>query len=297
MPDLTPNVLRSKANAIINLMGTLGGIVTLVMTMVLKPSESGTYFPLYLASAIFMAAAVAALFFTVKEKKIAQEVGVYDVDETVQEKKSEAPMSKEVKRSLIFLLLSIIFWFFAYNAVTSTFSRYTQEVWGDTSDSYSQYLMTATVIATLAFFPIGMLSSKLGRKKVILGGIVLMGAAFATGLAFDSVTPLANVMFGCVGIGWAAINVNSYPMVVEMSKGSDVGKFTGIYYTSSMAAQILTPVLSGAIIEHTAWGYKILFPYAALFSALAFVTMLFVRHGDTKPPKAKSKLEYLETND
>ena len=90
------------------------------------------------------------------------------------------------------------------------------------------------------------------------------------------------VIMAVIGIGWAAINVNSFPMVVEMSTGSDVGKYTGFYYTFSMAAQITTPLLSGWIIDHLGFGYNALFPYAVLFSALSFVTMSMVRHGDSK---------------
>jgi hypothetical protein len=106
--------------------------------------------------------------------------------------------------------------------------------------------------------------------------------------------------FVLAGVGWAAINVNSYPMVVEMSKGADVGKYTGYYYTVSMAAQIITPILSGAVLEYGYLalgsanpdaGYVFLFPYGALFTALSFVTMLFVKHGDSKALKKKDTIE------
>ena len=96
------------------------------------------------------------------------------------------------------------------------------------------------------------------------------------------------LIFALVGIGWAAINVNSFPMVVEMSSGADVGKYTGYYYAFSMAAQITTPLLSGLLIDNLSIGYKVLFPYAVLFSALSFVTMSLVRHGDTKPTLQES---------
>ena len=101
--------------------------------------------------------------------------------------------------------------------------------------------------------------------------------------------------FAVIGIGWAAINVNSYPMIVEMSKGSDIGKFTGTYYTFSMAAQILTPILSGFLLENVS--YRTLFPYAFVFSVLAFITMTQVRHGDARPDKKKSLLENFDVDD
>ena len=105
------------------------------------------------------------------------------------------------------------------------------------------------------------------------------------------------VIFGVVGIGWAAINVNSFPMVVEMSTGADVGKYTGFYYTFSMAAQIITPLLSGFLIDNLGFGYNVLFPYAVLFSALSSVTMCFVKHGDAKPVKKASLLENFDVED
>ena len=105
---------------------------------------------------------------------------------------------------------------------------------------------------------------------------------------------LMNVLFALAGIGWATINVNSFPMVVEMCSGADIGKYTGFYYTASMSAQIVTPMLSGVLMDKM--GMTILFPYAAIFAALAFVTMALVRHGDAKVV-AKKGLEAFDTDD
>jgi MFS family permease len=91
---------------------------------------------------------------------------------------------------------------------------------------------------------------------------------------------IMNLMFILAGIGWATINVNSYPMVVELARGGDVGKYTGFYYTASMAAQTVTPVLSGVFLDRV--GMRSLFPYATIFIGLSLVTMLFVKHGDSK---------------
>ncbi|MBN2503986.1 MAG: MFS transporter, partial [Bacilli bacterium] len=95
-------------------------------------------------------------------------------------------------------------------------------------------------------------------------------------------------------IGWATINVNSYPMVVELSKNSNVGKYTGYYYTFSMAAQIITPIISGMLMDR--WSRIVLFPYAALFVAFAFVTMYLVKHGDAAAPKKTSALESFDVD-
>ena len=103
-----------------------------------------------------------------------------------------------------------------------------------------------------------------------------------------------NILFAMAGIGWATINVNSFPMVVEMCSGADIGKYTGFYYTASMSAQIATPMLSGFLMDKM--GMTVLFPYAAIFVALAFVTMSLVRHGDSRIT-AKKGLESLDIED
>ena len=99
-----------------------------------------------------------------------------------------------------------------------------------------------------------------------------------------------NILFALAGIGWATINVNSFPMVVELSRGGDVGKYTGFYYTASMLAQTVTPVLSGLFLDIR---MTLLFPYATVFVLGSFVTMLFVRHGDSKPIPPENRLEAL----
>ena len=105
----------------------------------------------------------------------------------------------------------------------------------------------------------------------------------------------ANIFFALIGMGWAAINVNSLPMVVEMCKESDVGKYTGLYYTFSMSAQIVTPIVSGALLQYVS--YRTLFPYSCVFMVAAFITMSMVRHGDNKPQRKSNNLEYLDVDD
>lgn len=289
MPDLTPNRLRSKANAVINLMGAVGGVYALIMIKLLVGSgDRPDYFPLFMSIGGLMLLAVAVLFFAVKEKKIAEEIKRREEENekeegTVSEK---AVMPKEVKRSMIFLLVSIFLWFTAYNAVTTAFSRYTRVVWHMEGGSFADCLMVATVAAICSYIPIGNIASRVGRKKTILAGIALMSFCYFAAIFVGAYHPLVNIAFAAIGVGWAAINVNSYPMIVEMSKGCDIGKFTGTYYTFSMAAQIFTPVLSGFLLENVS--YRTLFPYAFLFSMLAFVTMIQVHHGDSRPEKRRT---------
>ena len=310
MPDLTPNKLRSKGNAVINLMGAVGGVYTLIMIKLLVgKGERPDYTPLFVSVAALMVIAVGILVITIQEKKVKTKVDaevkayeektgvVVETEDTVEKEEEEpkAAMLKEVKRSMIFLLASIFLWFTAYNAVSTAFSRYTKVVWKLEGGGFADCLRVATVAAILSYIPIGNISSKIGRKKTIMGGVVLMSVCYFAAIFAGAYHPLINVAFAVIGVGWAAINVNSYPMIVEMSKGCDIGKFTGTYYTFSMTAQIFTPVLSGFLLENVS--YRTLFPYAFIFSVLAFCTMTQVQHGDARPDKKKSVLENFDVDD
>lgn len=306
MPDVTPKPLRSKANAIINLMGALGGVFTLGVTGLLVHAGAtgrNDYTMLFLAVSLLMAISVIVLVLTVRENKLAAEVAAMETDE---EKEAEAEEKKEsgkafgelapdVRRSLWLILFSVAFWFMGYNAVTSAFTRYMQVQWGYDIKAASLCLMVATVGAVLSYLPVGILSSKFGRKKLIQAGVILLAVCFATAGLFTAFHLAVYVVFALVGVAWAMINVNSYPMVVEISKSGDVGKYTGYYYTFSMAAQIITPILSGLLLEHV--GYQTLMPYATVMVAISFVTISLARHGDNKPEPPKSKLEAFDVGD
>ena len=195
----------------------------------------------------------------------------------------------------MFILCSIFLWFTAYNAVTTAFSRYATNVWMMENGGYANCLMVATVAAIISYIPIGQISAKIGRKKTIMLGLLLLGSCFFAVGIMDGYHPIVNVGFALVGLAWAAIGVNSLPMVVEMASASDVGKYTGLYYTFSMAAQILTPIASGYLLEHVSYGT--LFPYAVFFTAAAFLTMSQVKHGDSKPEAKKDFLENFDVDD
>ena len=310
MPDITPKLLRSRANAIINLMGAVGGVLYLAFAAVLYPNskvkaleEAGKhvdYQPLFLIVSAVMFLAVGILFLTVRERKLTEENQALEAQHpewnlAVDDGSGNEALPKPVKRSLAFLLASIALWFIGYNGVTTWFSTYVDVVMGQGLGGASQCLLIATVGAVVSYIPIGALAAKIGRKRTIQLGIVLLAACFAMGYVlttmYTTITPVMFVVFALVGFAWAAINVNSLPMVVEMCKGSDIGKFTGYYYTASMAAQVITPVLAGTLMRQI--DYRVLFPYAALFVALSFVTMFFVRHGDIKAA-AKKGLEAFE---
>ena len=239
MPDVTLKPLRSQANAVINLMGSAGGILVLVLGMVFATSAVRNslmnYIGYFAVIAAIMLAALVVFMLTVRENEWAAEMQQQSVELGLEDKEEaatgERKLSVDEVKSLIFLLLSIVLWFFGYNAVTSKYSVYASNI------LHKDYNLTLSIAQA------------------------------------------------------ATINVNSFPMVVEMCSGGNVGKYTGFYYTASMAAQVATPMLSGLLMDRM--GMHVLFPYAAVFTALAFVTMLFVRHGDSRP-EAKLGLEALD---
>ena len=298
MPDVTLKPLRSKANAVINLMGSAGGILVLVLGMVFATSAVRnslmSYTAYFAVIAAIMLAALVVFMLTVRENEWAAEMQQQSVELGLEDKEEaatgERKLSVDEVRSLIFLLLSIVLWFFGYNAVTSKYSVYASNI---LHKDYNLTLIIAQAAAIISYLPVGFIASRVGRKKTILAGVVMLTAAFTTAafMSAESPTMLMNAMFALAGIAWATINVNSFPMVVEMCSGGNVGKYTGFYYTASMAAQVATPMLSGLLMDRM--GMHVLFPYAAVFTALAFVTMLFVRHGDSKP-EAKWGLEALD---
>ena len=301
MPDVTLKPLRSKANAVINLMGSAGGILVLVLGMVFATSAVRNslmnYIGYFAVIAAIMLAALVVFMLTVRENEWAAEMQQQSVELGLEDKEEaatgERKLSVDEVKSLIFLLLSIVLWFFGYNAVTSKYSVYASNI---LHKDYNLTLIIAQAAAIISYLPVGFIASRVGRKKTILAGVIMLTAAFTTAsfMSAESPTMLMNAMFALAGIAWATINVNSFPMVVEMCSGGNVGKYTGFYYTASMAAQVATPMLSGLLMDRM--GMHVLFPYAAVFTALAFVTMLFVRHGDSKAA-AKRGLEAFEDMD
>ena len=304
MPDVTIKPLRSKANAIINLMGTAGGILVLVLGMVFATSAVKnammSYIVYYGVVAAIMLAALGIFRLAVKEPAWAaqmqadsERLGIDEEEEENAKRSGSRKLTRGELGSLLLILASIALWYIGYNAVTSKYSLYASAVLGM---DYNSTLLIAQGAAIISYLPAGIVASKIGRKKTILAGVVMLSSAFAVAsfMRIGSPALLMNVLFALAGIGWATINVNSFPMVVELCSGGDIGKYTGYYYTASMAAQIVTPIFSGYLMDNL--GMTILFPYAAVFAALAFGTMFFVKHGDANP-QSKKGLEALDIDD
>ena len=293
MPDVTPKPLRSRANAIINLMGAIGGILYLIIATVLYSGsrlagkEHVSYLLLFSIVAGIMLLALLVLMTMVDEPSLAARERSYEEAHpketlTVTDAHGQEFLPGPVKKSLAFLLCSIALWFIAYNAVETWFTTYASRVWNMPLGNASLCLTIATLGAIVTYIPTGVLASKIGRKKTILAGVVLLASCFFLCFLYSCLRqtfhPVLFAVFVLIGIAWAMINVNSLPMVVEMCRGSDIGKFTGYYYTFSMAAQTVTPIAAGFLLNHV--GYITLFPYAAVFAVLALFTMTQVKHGD-----------------
>lgn len=304
--DCTIKPLRSKANAIINLMGALGGVIYLGVAAVFYPASKTAsldhvnYLLIFMVVAGIMLVSLAIVMMTIDEVSLNKIVENYELihpedNLAVEDESGNEVLPKEVKRSLIFLLISVSLWFIAYNGMETWFTTYAVRMWNMALGEASVCMLLASVGAIIFFIPSGIVATKIGRKKTILLGIIFLGGSFFGGFVFtllsDEFSKILYVLFACMGMGWAFINVNSLPMVLEMCRESDSGKFTGYYYTFSMAAQIVTPIVAGWLLSHV--GYMTLFPYATLFAALAFVTMLFVHHGDTNI-EARKGLEAFE---
>lgn len=302
MPDVTCKPLRSKGNAIINLMGTAGGLLVLVLGMIVKVGEEYMHnlFPYYIAVCGIMLFGLVIFLLTVRENKWAKEMQE-DTKKYFTDTEAEArdvsggKLSKGQLSSLLLILASVALWYMGYNAITSKYSLYADSV---LHQSYDLTLLIAQAGAIAAYIPVGIVASKVGRRKTILTGVAMLATAFfvAIFMTAESSPIFMYILFAIAGIGWATINVNSFPMVVELSKEGDVGKYTGWYYTASMSAQVLTPILSGWIMDLFGNMHP-LFPYASICVALAFVTMFFVKHGDSKPEPKKSALESLDVDD
>ena len=304
MPDVTVKPLRSKGNAIINLTGTAGGILVLVLGMVFATSKNHymQYTPYVVAVTAIMLTGLIIFLLSVKEKKWAQEMeeetirlGLEESPVEDADKSDKRKLSKPELVSLLLILASVALWYIGYNSITSKYSVYATNILGF---DFNFTLIIAQAAAIVSYIPVGIIASRFGRRKTILAGIIMLATAFFIGNFITSNSPelLMYPVFILAGMGWATINVNSFPMVVELAKGGDVGKYTGYYYTASMSAQIVAPILSGVLYD--IFGMRIMFfAFGTLFVALSFVTMFFVKHGDAKPLQKKSALESLDVDD
>jgi len=283
MPDFTPRPLRSKANGIINFMGGIGAVIAfLIGGFLFKINE---FLPFSVAS-IIMIFTIILMYLLIHEPKEIQD------DKPAAEGETAAAAQAGEKLSLILLLLAIFFWFTGYNAVETFFSTYGEVVLHIDKSQASFMLAVFSAFLVLFSIPSGFLATKIGRKKTILTGIVILFLVFMSiNFIPGTNSMMIYVLLAIGGISWALININSYPMVVEMTSNKGIGKYTGYYYFFSMMAAIVSPILFGYIKDIV--GDKYLFIYSSISMVLAFFFMMLVKHGEAKPA-AKSAFEGIE---
>lgn len=283
MPDLTPKPLRSKANGIINLTGYLGAIIAGGMAMVFDINKALYSF---IIASVMMLIAMILLFFNIKENKLLKENEAdlklgEELSQSLDKIEEDKPMSKSDKRNFIILIISVFLWFVSFNAVETFISTYCKEILSDEKIG-GLIVIVLTVSSILTFIPSGFLANKIGRKRsVIIGlGSIIFGfiLAIVASKLYESGGMLIMILaIVFCGIGWALINVNSYPMLVELSSRKNIGKYTGYYYTSSMVAQTVTPILIGFIMFFRAEGLNLLFVYSLITMIMALAVFVLFK--------------------
>lgn len=300
MPDVTPKPLRSKANGIINLVGYLGAIIAGGITIFFKfTDDNNNYIIPFLFSSFFMLLALLILLFKIKENKIISEtlddikLGE-ELSQTQEIITVDKPLNKIDKRNLIVLLIATFLWFASFNAVETFLSVYSTRVLLD-SGAAGTAVIILTFSSILTFIPAGIISSKIGRKKTVVIGLVLIIFGLLILISVKEFNFLLIISFILAGIGWASINVNSYPMLVEMTHQGNIGKYTGLYYTSSMLAQSFTPIVAGAIMTFKS-GPEPLFPYSSILMILALVVFIFFKESKSTKQDRKRGLEAFDND-
>jgi MFS family permease len=283
MPDVTPRPLRSKANGIINFMGGAGTAAAYLLSGLLF--SLGEWVPYSVTSGI-MIIMVILMYNLVREPEMIED----DIPQKKETAVSEGENEKGQTLSLIFLLAAIFFWFTGFNAVETFFSTYGDTVLGIDKGLSSYLLLTVSALFLVFAIPAGFIAGKLGRKKTILIGIVFLAATFVS-LIFIKTISVMFILLGAGGVSWALININSYPMVVEMTSNKGIGKYTGYYYFFSMLAAIVSPILFGYLKDFLGDGF--LFIYASIAMVFAFFFMMLVKHGEVKT-QVRSAFENIE---
>ena len=277
MPDLTPSPLRSQANGVINLMG---GVGTLIATL-----GSGFLYGMghavpFVFGGVLMAVAVLMLLFFVREPR-EFEAAAHE-DEGLGALRGIKRVSPEARRSLAFLMGAIFCWFVGYNAVETFLSSYgVSEL--RMSTGQAPLLMGAASLAFLAFaIPAGYVAARFGRRWTIISGLAIFGVLLVVNFFLRNATLIWPIM-AVGGMGWALVNINSLPMVVDTAASdADLGTYTGLYYIASQLAAVAGPTINGYIVEWFGGDYNMIFVVTPAFFALAILCMLGVTKGEAK---------------
>ncbi len=288
MPDVTPRPVRAKADAFNSLMAAAAGIIVLVSISLAVPDvEHPSYLPVFLivSGIIVFCTVLFAVFF--RERKAVERMheeslamGIPEEEiELSEEGGQEKESDKTVRRSLLAILLCVFFYFMASNAVTSAFSKYASQVWGAGGGSFANFQLVATMVTLVSYMPMANLSCRIGRKVTTYIGIGLMCLGGFCVFLTHGYSPRIYVWVSIAGIGMGTVATTIYPMIMEVASEKTTGRYTGYYYTASMSAQIITPVLSGAVMEFI--GYRYLYLYSITCAIFAAFPLIFVKKGNT----------------
>ena len=276
MPDMTPSIHRSKANGIINTMGGIGAVVAFLVGGILY-NIGGMPMPFLVASlGMSMCTLLMAIF--VRERRIREQLGIRDTPVGEKPRLEKTQMSREELRSLVFIILAIFFCYFGFNSIETYFTLFATKRF-DISAGDASMLMT---IFPLAFFitavPMGILATRIGRKRVLQLGIAVNFIAFIAAY-FVTNMYLVGALLVLVGIFWGGIVVNALPMVVEWGGETRAGLYTSIYYLFTGPAGMLSPIAFGIVYDLTK-SYDNIFLFCNAAFIIAFICLLFVRHGE-----------------
>jgi MFS family permease len=305
MPDVTLKPHRTLGNGIINVMGVIGGLTGMVIFMVFITTESHPTEPyrnlivldnMATAAFIFVGALLIVsnviLFLVIKENRLVKKREELQIELGLMEEEAGGKGEKLSKGQLIsigLLLVSIFFWFIAYNAIETWYTTYAFNVLEFSPGAAGMGMIFSLAFGFIAFIPASMLAVKIGRKRAVMTGILIKLTGLLTIFFITPETSfIVYVPMALVGIGWATINASSFVMVVELSKNANLGRFVGLYYVASMSAQAITPMLSGLLRDIVcantgsySMGLRSVFIYSAVFMTLALITMTFTKHGNT----------------
>ena len=287
MPDITPSKYRSQANGIINFMGGIGAIIAFLFGATLY--EMNPSYPFWLGSVLVLVAAILVFIF-IKEPK------EYDhtPEETPNLWQSIKLIFEEKDRNTLRILLAIFFWFIAYNGIEAFFTLYGKNYLGISESDAARLLGQLSTFFVIFSLPAGYIGAAIGRKKTIMTGIILMALCIAslfflpTGLLTTLLTtlpllgkvPVIGIILMITGIAWALININSLPMVVDMTESNRIGTYTGLYYLFSTLAAILGPILYGFIIQFSSGKYDLLMVISPVFLLGALISIAGVKRGE-----------------
>lgn len=284
MPDVTPRPIRAKADAFNSLMAAASGVVILISISLAVPDvEHPNYMPVFLiiSAIIILCTVLFAVFFREKKavEKMHTESLAMGISEADMDASDEGGKEKEtdavVRRSLLGILLCVFFYFMASNAVTSAFSKYASQVWGAGGGSFANFQLVATMVTLISYMPMANISCRIGRKLTTYIGIGLMCFGGFCIFMTQGYSPLIYVFVSISGVGMGTVATTIYPMIMEVASEKTTGRYTGYYYTASMSAQIITPILSGAVMEFI--GYRYLYLYAIVCALLAALPLAMVQ--------------------